>query len=189
MALALLLAVEIGPGAAEFERGMAAYRAGDCAAAVKPLETAALASSRPSALIALGYCYRQLRQFPQATDAYQRYMHLHADEEKRVALLLDDTLREERAWRREHPEVPAPVRPRFWTWVAGGAGVTALAVSGGFALQARSTGRELSNTSHPAPQTAGLLADYSSQQKRANATAATGLGLLLVSAGLFYWRF
>ncbi len=98
------------PGAAEFEQGMQLYRTGDCPAAVEQLEIANKALARPGGLKALGFCYRQMKQFPKAADAYQRYLQLHADDEKRVLFLLEQTLQEEREWRRDHPP-PPPANP------------------------------------------------------------------------------
>src|SRR5215467_12566379 len=97
------------PGSAEFEEGMRLYRARDCAAAVRPLEVAARASPQPSALLALGFCYRQLKTFDKATDAYQRYLQIRPDDEKRARSLLQQTKEEDREWRRTHPEVLPPV--------------------------------------------------------------------------------
>jgi hypothetical protein len=140
------------PGQAEFERGMELYRGRECAAAVGPLEIAVKASPRPGALLALGFCYRQLKQFPSATDAYQRYLRLRADDEKHALSLLEQTTEEEREWRKTNPapaqqlavappeQVPAAaVAPAPATsagksgigwpiWVAAGAAVVAVAV-------------------------------------------------------------
>ena len=107
-ALALLLLArgasgQAEAGAAEFVKGMELYRAHEYAAAVVPLENASRAASRPPALIALGFCYRQLKQFAKAAETYQRYLRLHLDDEKRVLELLERTMAEEREWRRSHP--------------------------------------------------------------------------------------
>jgi hypothetical protein len=98
-------------GADDFARGMQLYRGGDCAGAIRPLEYSSRLGNYPGGLMALGYCYRQLKQFAKATDAYQRYLQLHADDEKRVVMLLEETLQEEREWRRDHPEEPPSPPP------------------------------------------------------------------------------
>jgi hypothetical protein len=95
------------PGAAEFEEGMQLYRQRDCKGALAPLEVASRAAPRPNALLALGFCYRQLKQFSKATNAYQHYLRLRSDDEKHALSLLEATMEEEREWRRAHPE-PAP---------------------------------------------------------------------------------
>jgi tetratricopeptide (TPR) repeat protein len=122
--LALILAASLvssrgsaqapAPGEAEFARGMQLYRSRDCLSAVAPLEIAARAASRAGALLALGFCYRQLKQFSNATNAYQRYLQLRADDEKHALSLLEQTTEEEREWRRTHPEAEparAPAAP------------------------------------------------------------------------------
>ena len=97
---------QTAPGAAEFEKGMQSFRTQECAAAVAPLEFASRAASQPSALMALGFCYRQLKEFSNAIDAYQRFLELHSDDGRRALVLLEQTTEEEREWRRNHPEPP-----------------------------------------------------------------------------------
>ena len=95
----------------DVQRGMQLYRLRDCAGAVELLEPASRRAAHPGALIALGYCYRQMKRFPEAIDAYQRYLAAHFDDEKRVTALLEQTILEEKQWRESRPPPPAPAAP------------------------------------------------------------------------------
>ncbi len=91
-----------------FEKGMELYRARDCKAAIEPLETAVHEAPQAGALLALGFCYRKLNLFAKATEAYQRYLQAQPEDEKRAKLLVRQTAKEKKAWRRAHPNDPEP---------------------------------------------------------------------------------
>jgi hypothetical protein len=101
---------EAAPGADEFKVGMQFFRNRDCVSAVGPLAVASKTAPRPGALLGLGYCYRLLKRFPEAIQAYQSYLEAGFEEEARVALLLEQTMEEELEWSRLHP-APPPVPP------------------------------------------------------------------------------
>jgi tetratricopeptide (TPR) repeat protein len=105
--LSLPTAARAAPGEEEFKAGMKLLRERAFAGAIGLLEVSSRASPRPGALLGLGYCYRQLHRYGDAIRAYQRYLDAGFQEEARVALLLQDTLEEERAWREAHPEEAA----------------------------------------------------------------------------------
>jgi len=268
-AMLLLLALAAFPSFAQmpapaqesYDRGMQLYRSRDCKAAIEPLEIAVHASPRPSALLALGFCYRQLNQYANATDAYQRYLQTHSDDEKRALLLLEETMNEERAWRRTHPEEAEPVvpqkprvqqplppapepapaqsappaiaedepaqphllqaapraaepangasnplpgppivvqeppaepqqqRPLIYSWVAGGAALVSVGVGVGLGVSSQSTANELTQSQHPGAQVAQMDSDVHNKAVAGNVLIGVGIGLAVLSAGLFIFHF
>ena len=199
-ALSTAASAQQATGTAEFNDGMQLYRTHDCLGAVGPLDIASRLSPRPAALLALGYCYRQLKQFPEAIDAYQRYIQLH-DDEKRATFLLEQTSQEEREWLRAQPQPPTlPVGPELPTmppsfssvvrargWTSRGlliGGTAAVVVGSVFAIQARSAGKDWQNAM-TAPGWSDARSRAQSTVSIANAGFIAGGALLASGLSLF----